>query len=112
MVVGATWLGSVAGGATADRGAGVADPALVVGAVSSDGVPSGAGIGWRVHRVDSGVYELEFAEPTTVAMRTWTAVADVTARPVSDTAWIVAFEAVGSAEPVDTAFTFLASPAG
>ena len=112
---GASWLGVAGATDPTERGVAAADvapAALALATVDATGSVRSSEPGWSVSRIDAGEYELTFPATMRVAVRTWSAVADVTARPVSATTWVVAFEEVGGDEPVDSAFTFLASPAG
>lgn len=110
----ASWLGVA--GATDPTESGVAAAEvppvpLALAAVDATGSLRSAEAGWQAARVDVGTYELSFPGEVRLALGTWNAVADVTARPVSPTTWIVLFRAGGEV-PVDSSFTFLASPAG
>lgn len=86
-------------------------PASTLGSVTSDGGLRTSERGWQAARLDVGSYRLELTAGSTFALRSWTSVASVTAKPISPTAWTVTFTAPGG-EPVDSAFTFTASPAG
>jgi len=113
LVAGATWLAVGAGAEqTVEPSALGATPpvALVAASVDRNGVLSAPDLGWRVEHPDVGRYELSFPTPTDVAVRAFATTAAVTVRPTSPTAWRVSFT-VGD-EPVDAAFSFLASPAG
>jgi hypothetical protein len=113
LVTGATWLAVGAGAESAlEPGAIASTPpvALITASVDRAGTLSAPDLGWEVDHTDVGRYELSFPTPTNIAVRTWATPAGVTVRPISLTAWLVTFAA--GDEPVDAAFSFLASPVG
>jgi hypothetical protein len=115
VAAGASWLG-VAGATdpttSGVAAAGVPPVPLALAAVDASGSARTSEPGWSVARVDIGRYELTFPGEMEIALGTWNAIAEVTTKPVSETTWVVAFEVVGGDEPIDSSFTFLASPAG
>lgn len=105
------WLvvsGASAGGTTEAAAAGTESVGLAA-AVAADGVPLTGAEGWQVKYVDTGRYELRFPAAVQVALRSWDSTGQVTVRPRSATTWLVSFLADG--EPVDSGFSFVASPA-
>jgi hypothetical protein len=107
------WFGVAAStghGATSVAGA-ESPPAIALATVDAFGILQATEPGWQATRLELGTYELHFPTDVDLALRTWTAIAHVTSRPVGDGTWVVTFHAAPD-ERVDSAFTFLASPAG
>jgi len=110
VVAATVWL-SVAGSPPASTAsASDAPPPVVAAAVDAAGVPAGPPVGWTVAHVDTGIYEVTFPAPTTIALRSWTAAATVTTKPLSPATWVVRFVDDAAGIPVDSAFSFFASP--
>lgn len=110
LVAGGTWTIGADGPRASAAGAQAAPP-TPLGSVTAGGALQATEPGWHAERVGVGTYRLDLPADTTVALRAWTAVATVTARPLSPTAWMVTFT-TPEEQPVDSAFTFLAPPAG
>lgn len=106
------WLvvsGASAGG-TSEAAAAAPTDVGIAAVVGADGVSTSPPGGWAARRIGDGRYELSFPQEVALSIRSWERPAGVTVRPVSASTWIVTFD--DGAEPVDTAFTFLAVPAG
>lgn len=71
-----------------------------------EGVPVGIPQGWHVDKVDVGTYRVEFPRAMSLEVQSWSAMATVTLRPVTETTWQVDF--VEDHALVDSAFTFSA----
>lgn len=110
VVIGGAWSIGADGPRTAAAGA-QSTPASTLGSVTDEGALRSSEPGWQAERLDVGSYRLELTADSTVALRSWTSVATVTAKPISPTAWTVTFT-TPAGEPVDSAFTFAASPGG
>jgi hypothetical protein len=114
IVTAGAWLGAAAvtgHDATAVAGAESPTTAITVAAVDASGSLRITEPGWQVTRLDVGTYELHIPAELEIDLRTWTAIAHVTSRPVGDGTWVVTFNAAPDRR-VDSAFTFLASPTG
>jgi hypothetical protein len=112
VVTAGAWLGLGAdSGSGETAGAEPPPPAIALAAVDHSGLLHAGDPQWRATRVGVGTYELQFPVAVKVALRSWTAIAEVTTRPIGDRTWIVTFGA-GAEERIDSSFTFLASPAG
>lgn len=110
VVVATVWLSLAGSPSETSAAATAAPPPIVAAGVDAAGVPTGPPVGWTVAHVDTGIYEVTFPEPTTLALRTWTAAATVTSKPLSAETWVVRFIDDAAGTPVDSAFSFFASP--
>ena len=92
-------------GAAAEAATAVAPP--VRAAVTADGAPVGAPLGWRVQHVDRGRYRLEFDHDVRLSIESWELPATVVVRPIADRTWQV--DVVDGHRAVDSAFSFVAA---
>ncbi|MEA3056114.1 MAG: hypothetical protein QOD30_1546 [Actinomycetota bacterium] len=92
--------GSTAAAATAEA------PPLRA-AVTAEGAPVGAPLGWRVQHVDRGRYRLEFDRDVQLSIASWELPATVVVRPIAVHTWQV--DIVDGHRAVDSAFSFTAA---
>jgi hypothetical protein len=92
----------------AEPGASSAGSSSVVhGAVASDGAVRGEADGWRVQRLEPGVYRLEFdGGDVRVEVERWDAIADAAVVPLSAGTDLIRFRDPAGA--LDTSFSFTA----
>jgi hypothetical protein len=111
MVCGGAWLVAYgSSGASGNVRAGTpATASAIEAAVEANGVPVGPVTTWHAVRTAVGRYELTFARPVRLGVRSWDQTATVVLRSITERRWLVEF--IEGHRAVDSQFSFTAAPA-